>query len=306
MELNGFDTPAIDVLDLAYQADPAFKPDKEALWKHEPNQDGWYLAHNAIRHELRGFRDALDAVGDVPLEEWQVKAMSAWWTGHAAHVHAHHSNEDDIFNPFMRTRVVYPEKLETDHVGLVEQMETIASLINGLAAGGSAAELRSAWGVYVALMEPHLYEEEVVGIPLMRAYFAPNEVAPIVQKILKACTKLETGSFIHAMGGKKEAKRFMSQEHIPGFVWHVAFKPSRTAYRKQMQSLVDSLCEGRPLVRVSRTKAQKASFAPADSENALGANGLSRAKDGDVASAPRSPLGVKHQLLPVEVRSEAH
>merc|ERR550537_1349806 len=29
------------------------------------------------------------------------------------HVHEHHSNEDKVFNPFIRTRINYPDKLET-------------------------------------------------------------------------------------------------------------------------------------------------------------------------------------------------
>ena len=41
------------------------------------------------------------------------------------------------------------------------------------------------WRRYKAIMFPHLHEEEQVSLPLMRAYFTPAEVAPMVQRILK-------------------------------------------------------------------------------------------------------------------------
>merc|ERR1712110_598539 len=101
--------------DLAYQADPNYKPDKTVLWTTPEAHDGWVHAHNAIRFEIGEMKRMLEALGTLTLVEWQVRAVQAWWANHAIHVHEHHKNEDDIFNPVLRTRVVYPAKLEADH-----------------------------------------------------------------------------------------------------------------------------------------------------------------------------------------------
>ena len=44
-------------------------------------------------------------------------------------MNCHHKNEDDKLNPFIRTKVEYPEKLEKDHEYLVQCMDEIESCI---------------------------------------------------------------------------------------------------------------------------------------------------------------------------------
>ncbi|KAJ1471999.1 hypothetical protein T484DRAFT_1842028 [Baffinella frigidus] len=140
--IDGFRTPLVDVNDLKHMADPSFKPDKAALWNTHKSRDGWVLAHNSVRFELGEMKRVLAALANTTLAEWQVAAVKAWWAGHATHVHEHHANEDNIFtpflrtriayprqalgrdnifNPFLRTRITYPDKLEKDHhVNLIE------------------------------------------------------------------------------------------------------------------------------------------------------------------------------------------
>ena len=147
-------------------------------------------AHNAIRFELDGFAEALAALqtrrgADSPLP-WEMDAIRLWWAAHEAHVHSHHDNEDNLFNPFLRQRFHYPEKLETDHVGLVKQMEVIKALVAGdeMATAAKLAKLREEWARYSALMKPHLAEEETVGLPLMRAFFMREEIGQIAKQML--------------------------------------------------------------------------------------------------------------------------
>jgi len=143
--IDGFRTPTVDVSDLQYQADTRFQPDKGHLWKTPASHDGWVHAHNAIRFEIGELKRVVEALGATALAEWQVAAVQAWWEGHATHVHEHHSNEDDIFNPVLRTRVVYPEKLEADHAQLVAAMDAIAAHVTALTPGATLAGLRPLW-----------------------------------------------------------------------------------------------------------------------------------------------------------------
>lgn len=258
LQLSGLTTPKADTQDLAYQADPAFLPDKEATWAFPMEEDGWVKAHNSIREEIALFKRALEAIGDKQLLKWQVNAIKEYWRGHEIHIHGHHSNEDDIFNPFLRTRIAYPDKLEADHVTLVELMRRLRTIVSGLVPGNNPTTLRHTWSEYEAMMLPHLHEEEQVGIPLMRAYFTHKEVGALVEKILKGADPIELGAFFHFLGGKREVQAFMKQEGIPAFVWYLKFKGLRTHYRKVMISHADSLIQGRPVTSVHRSKAAKA------------------------------------------------
>ena len=216
--ITGLTTPEVDTQDLQFQADPNFKPDKETTHHSLKQDDGWVRAHNSLRGEIAALKRALEVVGDGPLEEWQVAAMKSYWAGHLLHVHGHHANEDAIFTPFLRTRFKYPEKLEADHTTLVALTVRLAETFATLAPGGTTAALRLIWVEYEAMMVPHLYEEEQVGLPLARAYFTPKEMGKKIQEIMAKADPLEMGSFFHHIGSKKDIQNFMRQEGIPYFV----------------------------------------------------------------------------------------
>ena len=102
----------VDPLDLKWQADTTYAPDKEITWTHPAETDGWMHAHNAIRGELADIKMALtkcEERGDLP--EWAVVAIQQVWKNHSEHVHAHHKNEDELFVPFLDTRIKLPEKV---------------------------------------------------------------------------------------------------------------------------------------------------------------------------------------------------
>jgi len=287
--LDGFNTPRIDTACVAYQADPKYLPDKAHLWKTAEAQDGWVHAHNAIRFEIGELKRVIEALAMQPLAEWQVAAVQAWWAGHETHVHEHHSNEDDVFNPVVRTRVIYPEKLEADHVELVAAMDAVGAHVRALAPGTSLAALQPLWATYEALMLPHLFEEEQVGLPLVRAYFTPAEVEKVVASFMKNGDPVALGSFVHVLGHKKDAQAFMRENGIPTFVWHVpgsGFKALRALYREKMQSHIDSLLAGEPVVSLSKKQAKEnaAKAAKAHSSMIARQSALSPSKRANVLS----------------------
>jgi len=299
MHIDGFSTPRVDVTDPAFQADSAYKPDKVELWANLPeSNDGWVHAHNAVRFELGEFKRVIIQLGEKALDDWEVQAVKAWWAGHEKHIHEHHSNEDDIFNPKIRERVVYPEKLEADHVQLVECMEAIAAAVLKLKAGDSlATDMQPLWERYETFMLPHLHEEEQVGLPLARAYFTPAEIEKLVGQILKGSDPISLGSFVHVLGHKADAQQFMRENGIPSFVWFLpgkGFKALRTLYRVKMQSHIDSLLAGQPVsARTKKDAKENAALsakAYGGSERVSAQSALSPCKRANVNSAahPRS------------------
>merc|ERR1711988_666432 len=96
---------------------------------------------------------------------------------------------------------------------------------------------------------------ETVGLPLVRAFFAPAEVGKIVEQFMKNGDPVSMGCVAHVMGSKAATMTFMKHNGIPSFVWHIpgkGFKALRTLYRKKMQSHIDSLLAGEPVS--ARTK----------------------------------------------------
>lgn len=277
--LDGLKTHRVDTSDLSLQADKNFPPDKESTWKHPAEKDGWVRAHDSIRGELDKMLKVLRHLGDRELKPWEATAIKEWWAGHQEHIHGHHSNEDDLLNPFLRTRIVYPEKLEHDHSFLVQCMTDIDAIVKDIT---NAAALLPKWKEYRNFMYPHLHEEEQVGLPLVRAYFTPQEFAPTLQAILKKASPIELGSFFHHIGGKKDIMEFMKQEGIPFFVWYLEFKGMRALYREKMESKIEALLAG---VEASSATSKRRLVHKKDLQHAMAA-----VRDADLFSPPSSPV----------------
>ena len=232
-----------NVQDPSYQANEEFKPDKAHLWKIPPEKTGWVLAHNAIREEISSFLHALEKINST-LKKNQIIAIEKWWKGHSIHIYEHHSNEDQYFNPFIRQRINYPEKLESDHNDLIDHMEAIDQEISNLSENNNIEQLLKLWREYSDIMLPHLLEEETIGLPLVMAYFTPKEVSEVTSEFAKKGDKCAIGSFIHWMGSKKNCMEFMRHEGIPWFVWYIpcgGFKTNRNYYRNTMIKQINIL-----------------------------------------------------------------
>lgn len=240
-----------DVNDPKWKVSSEFEPIHESTYSFPPEKDGWVLAHNSIRAEVHGLRNALDQIisrGEgTCMPEWTVRSLQTWWKAHYEHIHGHHYNEDHILNPKLRERFHYPDKLEADHVLLVRKMDEIQDLIFALSTGGDIHVISSKWDEYSSLILPHLLEEENFGLPLARAYFTQKEFSKIISEISKKVTPIELGSFIHAMGENTFRTEFMPQEGIPGFVWFIVFKRSLKTYINECHSHLIALQTGVPV-----------------------------------------------------------
>ena len=238
----------VDTSDLKYQASKDFEPNKGSTWKHPMEKDGWTLAHNSLRVEMSKMVESVQAaakdIGTKPLEQWQIDCIVKFWNVHHEHIHAHHSNEDDLFMPYLKTRIKIDDKVSADHDELLKFMDQIQTTVNNLKVGSSNSNLDDLLKLlqeYENLMKPHLLEEEQECLPLLRAYFTPDEVAPKVQEILSHGPKAEMGSFISAMGVDTFYNEFMKQENIPFFVWYIDFRFRYNHFQKEFQVPIDAL-----------------------------------------------------------------
>lgn len=232
--------------DPKWQASDA-KPDKGTLWKHPPEKDGWMLAHNMIRGEVNQFIDGLESVSAKfpnSTPDWAVDSIKQIWSHHSEAIKDHHRNEDEIVNPFMKTRINLPEKLEADHEILLTKMREIENQIERLTAGGSLDELIDLMKAYKSTMFPHLEEEEQIALPLLRAYFSPDEFKEPMGEIISTTGKSEFGSMIDSMGVDYFRSTFMTQEGIPFFVWYLKFSSDHAHFTNTVKCHFDALKEG--------------------------------------------------------------
>jgi hypothetical protein len=238
----------IDTSDIKFQRKEDSKPDKEHLWKEQPiEEDGWVHAHNALRGELEDMKESMLLFSrNYPdgAPSWTIELIKSVWKEHQTHVISHHTNEDDIMTPFMKERIVLPDKLEEDHKCIVDRMKSVSTCIESLKEGDSIDEVMNALFAYEAVLLPHLLEEEHVALPLCRAYFTPKEVRAKVMKMSKGGPAVEMGSFIYYMTEDGFRKKFMKQEGIPSFVWWLVMKPKYRYFMKHVKEPLDALRNG--------------------------------------------------------------
>lgn len=232
-----------------------FPPDKQEMWNHKPEEDGWVHAHNQLREEIAAMKACLEKVKGRDLEDWEKASILSWWKGHHTVVYEHHSHEDNLFNPKLEERFKIPEKFADDHKSLENKMKDLDTMITAFAPGEAqnADELYKRWVEYEAMMTPHLLEEEKKSLPMMMLYFEPKTIAPMIQKILAEANPLALGGFIYFYcknyGGTDGFRNgFMKMEGIPFFVWNIQFKGQMAKYEKEMVVHTDALLAGTPPV----------------------------------------------------------
>eukprot|EP00930_Biecheleria_cincta_P090207 TRINITY_DN79554_c0_g1_i1.p1 TRINITY_DN79554_c0_g1~~TRINITY_DN79554_c0_g1_i1.p1 ORF type:complete len:311 (+),score=58.20 TRINITY_DN79554_c0_g1_i1:68-1000(+) len=244
----------VDTQDDQWRADAEYAPDKESMWDYPKEKDRWALVNNAIRGEVSALKDALTKlVEHGNFQTWEVDSFCVAWSEHLTHMHAHHSSQESVMYPFLATRIRVPERLRSCRDELRRQLNRIAGLVSVLSAGldehprrsGYVRSILDAMHEYEQTILPHLSEEELGPLPLMRAYFKPDEVAPIVQNIVGVGPSCQMGSFIH-FAGDEGFFAFMKQEGMPGYAWYLDLRGKRDHFRRHFVQNLEAVTGGTP------------------------------------------------------------
>jgi hypothetical protein len=131
-----------------------------------------------------------------------------------------------------------------EHKDFMAKLNKLEPLVKELKEGGTVDTLLATWIDYEDNMKPHLLYEEEQGLLLMRAYFTPTEIVPIVQELVKASPKHEMGALCHWNVPEYMRKEWMPQEGIPFFVWYIDFQFKYKEYMKVFVGNVDSVKAG--------------------------------------------------------------
>lgn len=245
----------INPQDPRWQISEKFKPDKEVLWKHPLEIDGWMYAHSMIRKEVNNLVSGLNNIAKKfpnGTPAWAINSINEIWDHHCDLVTTHHSNEEDIMMPFIETRAKLPEKMQSDHIILISKMKEVKDEVDSLNVGCSLDNLINLVNDYKIIMFPHLREEEEIALPLLRAYFTPRETKAPLFKIQRRSGRGETGSFIHTMGVEYFRFVFLKQEKVPFFVWHLKLRGDYKYFLTNIQCHMEALEEGMPVSKSSQ------------------------------------------------------
>jgi len=223
--------------------------DKTSSWSFlKVDLDTFMLMNNAIRAEVTKFEALLFRLGDRQLHTWEKEAIKEWWGGHYQHILHHHKIEDEVFFPLIRTRVAVMSEFETTH----EELEGLLHIVDKSIRNRqfqTAAELAPCWHGYRTALYPQLVEEEKIMIPLKRAYFTPADMQQKLYEVVRAMPKLALGSLLHHIpGGKEGVMTFLARSGFSWHAWYTEVHATRTAYREQMESKLESLLRGQALV----------------------------------------------------------
>lgn len=213
--------------------------DHTAEWKVPTSQDGWVLSHDALRLDMDDMSRLLEALyqqaeSGRAVEQWQVDAAAEAWRYHAHMLTVHHESEEELYFPLMRTRFDVPAKQSADHeaiCGLIEECGAhFAALAKAPDAATQAQELaatKAAFGRFHHLCAEHYLEEEQVTLPLIRKYFAPEEVTPTAKKISKMYGLLDMGNYLRPMTPEQRTA-WMTRVRMPFFVqWLMSLQVTR-------------------------------------------------------------------------------
>ena len=153
-----------------------------------------------------------------------------------------------MLHPMVRTRVAVMAEFETSHEELNNLLTTVDKAIRNRAFN-KASELAPVWHGYRTALYPHLVEEENIMIPLIRAYFTPEEGNQKTKEILATMPKIALGSLLHHIpSGKEGIMTFMARTGYSWHQWYTNVQAIRTNYREQMESKLESLLTGNLVV----------------------------------------------------------
>merc|ERR1712014_51370 len=99
-------------------------------------------------------------------QTWEMESFCAAWSEHFTHIHAHHSDQDNVIYSFLATRIRLPERLGKNRGEISRHVNLIAGLVAALSGladhprrSGYVRSILEAMHEYEKTLLPHLAEE---------------------------------------------------------------------------------------------------------------------------------------------------
>lgn len=226
-------------------------------WPFSADEDGWVMAHNTIRKDMKDFEQALATVVQgmkqgAALEDWQASHIAKYFAVMYGFIHHHHEIEEEIVFPCMKKKCELGERLSSDHKTLIELLDRCKDIVSGLKASqktGSELKAVESLQAAFAVMQPrmceHFKEEEEMGLPLLRMHFTAKEFVPIENRIKKGLKPSDLAHVLNPISSKEGKKEAMTHLGVPSLIQSLIMLPACKTYEKQVQRLVKELQQGK-------------------------------------------------------------
>jgi Hemerythrin HHE cation binding domain len=140
------------------------------------------IVHSALRRDLRRTAMVLGAGAPISDERRQALAGHALWMMHFLHVH--HSGEDDLLWPVIRSRnpdaAALLDQMDADHRRIAPAITRLEEAARAYAADASAhGRFTEAVASMAEVTLPHLRREELEMMPVVAATLRHDEYADI-------------------------------------------------------------------------------------------------------------------------------
>ena len=204
------------------------------------------LPHELIRNALLKMEKVLSHENFIEGEDWKMRNFHEWYNKYFYYfVYHHHKIEEDIYFPFLKTKVNIPDKVENDHIDLMKRLDEIKEIEN-------VGILRDKVGELKNCMFSHLAEEEEIVPSILRDNFTEDQEKEIVDKIIQSFglegNKITLPWVIETMKlwcNKEKIDKLYNGLPIPIKILYNCSWISD--YRKYNLGLLDSINENKPI-----------------------------------------------------------
>ncbi|MBH0122098.1 hemerythrin domain-containing protein [Rhodococcus sp. CX] len=213
-------------------------PTTKSTLLSEADLEMLYLIHDAFRRDTQ--RLARVAEHGVPEDPATHDAVLLGWHGFSRALHHHHSIEDDMFWPLMRTRL----QDEPEALAVLDAMEAEHALLDpSLAAVEDAFDdrehgpdvLAERLDAVVHTLRSHLAHEEKDAVPLMARTITHRELKRLSRNAVHSLSRAEleqTTPFMFEGAPEDRARRMLHELPVPvqlchRFWWEPKYRRTR-------------------------------------------------------------------------------
>jgi len=210
-------------------------------WPFPIEDDGLFKIHDALRmdmDDIKAIAERLSLASTV--HSWENLAFTNVWTHFEKWVHEHHETEENIFFPWIATRIELPERLASDHVALMDMLLECARLVEG----HKYKEFSSAFTTFKTEMELHFVEEEKVIMPQLRDNFTRAEQKLVDAEIAKNLKLLDIGHLLRPLDKKAQIKWMKSVAEIPAIIIYLVMIPAIWHFNRTVGKKIRALKSG--------------------------------------------------------------
>lgn len=188
--------------------------------------------------DIQAIAERLSLAEEV--QRWEKQAFTKLWILFEKWVHEHHDNEENIFFPWIATRVELPERLASDHVALMDMLRECTEQVNGQ----RYTEFVSTFTTFKREMELHFTEEENLIMLQMRNNFTRAEQKVIEAEITKSLKLLDIGHLLRPLDRKEQIRWMKSVAEMPAIIVYMVMLPVIWHFNRTIGKQIRALKSG--------------------------------------------------------------